>query len=380
MIVLYMQGGMSQIDTLDPKPGRPTGGSFKAIDTSASGIRFAEHLPRLAEQARHLTVVRSLVAREGNHLRARYLMHTGYSPQGGVEHPGLGSHVARARSPDSGAAGRDVPGFVSIGRVVHGAGYLGPTHAPFMVRRASQPVRNLSPAAGLDDARIDRRRTVLDELDRGFAQRHPTPAARGGAAVRAQAEAIMQGRAAAAFDLTREHGNALERYGGGEFGRGCLMARRLIDAGVPFVEVSLGGWDTHEDNFDRVASLSALLDRGMSALIDDLRASGRWAHTSVVCLGDFGRTPVINARGGRDHYPAAASALLGGGGLASGRVVGATDPDGHAVIERPVRIPDLFHTFAHVLRVDPAETHVTPQGRPVTTLDPTGAVVPELLA
>jgi len=378
MVVLYMQGGMSQVDTFDPKPGRPTGGEFRAIETSVSGLRFAEHLPGLASRARQLCVVRSLVAREGNHQRARYLMHTGYAPQGGVKHPGLGAHVARARG--AMLADLDVPGSVSIGRVAHGAGYLGPAYAPFLVHRADKPVRNLAPAAGLDEARLGRRRAILDELDADFSERHPSPAAASGAAVRRQAEAIMRGPAARAFDLSGEAPEAVARYGDGEFGRGCLMARRLVDAGVPYVEVAMAGWDTHDDNFNRVRLLSGALDRGFSALLDDLHASGRLARTMVVCLGDFGRTPDINGRGGRDHYPAAASAVLAGGGLASGRVVGATDPDGYGVVERPVRIPDLFHTLAHRMGLDPGETHVTPQGRPVTTVDVAGQLVDELLA
>lgn len=375
MVLLFMHGGMSQIDTFDPKPGRVTGGVFRAIDTAQPGVRFAEHLPKLAARAEHLTVLRSLVGKEGNHQRARYLMHTGFSPQGGVVHPSLGAHVGRACD-----GRRDVPGHVSIGRDAHGAGYLGPGHAPFIVPNAAQPVRNLAPPMALPSERVVRRRALVAALDRRFAGSHDAPGAVAGAAMRAQAEAIMAGPAAAAFDLSAERPDTLARYGDAGFGRGCLMARRLVEAGVPFVEVVLPGWDTHQDNFARVEARSRELDRAMSALLDDLGASGRDADTVVACVTDFGRTPTINGRGGRDHYPAVSSALLFGGGLARGRVVGATDPDGRAVVTAPVSVGDLVRTLAEQLGVEPDEVHMTPEGRPVTTMDPAARRVTDLLA
>jgi uncharacterized protein (DUF1501 family) len=156
------------------------------------------------------------------------------------------------------------------------------------------------------------------------------------------------------------------------------MARRLLEAGVPYVEVGMRGWDTHEDNFGRVRTLSEELDRGASALIDDLIAGGLWSETLLIWLGDFGRTPRINARGGRDHFPRVSSVVLGGGPIRAGEVIGASDRNGEDIAERPVTVPDLFASIAAALGIDAGETHVTPVGRPVTTVDEAGAVVGEL--
>ena len=192
----------------------------------------------------------------------------------------------------------------------------------------------------------------------------------------------------AAFDLAQESAQTRARYGldrelaagkdGAAFVSGCLMARRLLESGVDFVEVGLRGWDTHEDNFNRVRKLSEALDRGASALIDDLIANGLWSETLLVCVGDFGRTPRINGRGGRDHFPQISSVLLGGGPIQGGTVVGATDADGEEIVDRPVSVPDLFATLTAALGIDGGEVHVTPAGRPVTTVDETGSAVSEL--
>jgi hypothetical protein len=172
-----------------------------------------------------------------------------------------------------------------------------------------------------------------------------------------------------AFDLSQESPATRGGYGEGEFGAGCLMARRLVEAGVAFVEVTLDGWDTHEDNFARVERLSRALDQAASALLDDLAARGLLDSTLVVWMGDFGRTPKINEKGGRDHHPAAASVLLAGGGVRGGQVIGATDEDGRQVVERPIGVPDLFRSIAFALDLDPEKARVAPSGRPLKTVD-----------
>jgi uncharacterized protein (DUF1501 family) len=193
-----------------------------------------------------------------------------------------------------------------------------------------------------------------------------------------QAVAMTRAPELHAFDLSRESQQSRDRYGEGGFAQGCLMARRLLEAGVPYVEVGMRGWDTHDDVFGRVRTLSEELDRGASALIDDLIASGLWSETLLIWLGDFGRTPRINARGGRDHFPRVSSVVLGGGPIRAGEVIGASDLDGAEIAERPVTVPDLFASLAVALGIDAGETHVTPVGRPVTTVDEAGAVVSEL--
>ncbi len=361
-IVLYMVGGASQIDTWDPKPGRDTGGPFRSIRTATTGVHISEHLPGLAQRMGDLAVIRSLSYREGNHARARYLMHTGYVPAGGTRHPGLGAHLLAAGGHTS-----PLPGSVAIGGPGHDAGLLGSEHDPFVVANPTRQVRNVEPAVSAD--RLDARLQMWRELQGDFADGRDPAGTRDHAAKVEQAVRLMRAEELEAFDLDAEPRESSERYGPTKFGRGCLMARRLVEREVPFVEVQMGGWDTHNDNFARVMDLSAALDTGMSALIDDLRASGLLDETLVVWMGDFGRTPRINGRGGRDHYPTVASAVLAGGGVVGGQVVGATDADGVEVTERPVSAQDLHRTIQAKLGLDPEAVHLSSGGRPVPAVD-----------
>ena len=361
-ILLYMGGGPSQIDTWDPKPGRPTGGSFGTVRTTLPGVHVSEHLPGLARRTRDLAILRSLSYREGNHARARYLMHTGFVPAGGARHPGLGAHVHAAQAP-----GAALPGNVAIGGPGHDAGFLGSEHDPFVIGDATRPVRNVE--ATVPDDRLDARLALWSELQSDFSAGRSPTAVRGHEAVVQQAVRMMRAEELEAFDLDAEPRDAAARYGPGKFGRGCLMARRLVERGVPFVEVQMGGWDTHENNFERVAALSGELDQAMSTLLDDLRASGLLDETLVVWMGDFGRTPRINARGGRDHYPRVASAVLAGGGIVGGQVIGATDVDGHEVVERPIAVADLHYTLHTKLGLDPDDVRLSGGGRPISAVD-----------
>lgn len=371
-ILLFMHGGPSQLDTFDPKPGRATGGTVRAIPTALPGVAVSEHLPGIARRLDRVALVRSLTAREGNHDRARYLMHTGQPPQGGAHHPALGAWVAEAH------ASGPLPGYVAIGGPGHGPGLLGAARAPFVVGDATKPVRNLEPPASITAARREGREALWRSLQGGFERTHASSQATAHRTVVEQALAMRSSASIAAFDLEREPAALRERYGASAFGQGCLMARRLVQAGVPFVEVGLPGWDTHEDNEDRVKRLCGPLDAGLCALLDDLQASGLLDETLVVWLGDFGRTPRINARGGRDHFPDASSVLLAGGGIGGGQVVGATDVDGREIVERPVTVPDLVRTMATALDLDPEETRQSPSGRPISMVDG-GSVIDELL-
>jgi uncharacterized protein (DUF1501 family) len=369
-VLLYMEGGPSQIDTWDPKPGRPTGGDFKAIATPVAGLQVSEHLPLLAARARDLAVVRSVTSKEGNHQRARHLMHTGYPPQGGVDHPALGSIVA-ARS-----GARDLPGYVAVAGPGEGAGFLSPELAPFTVPSPKAGVRLLANPA---DARLAGRVEIWRGLERDFVAAHPDARlAAGQEKLGEQAVAMMAAPTSRAFRLEDEPDPVRARYGDSEVGQGCLMARRLVEAGVPFVEVTQKGWDTHKDNFTTVQRLSAELDQAMSTLLDELKGRGLLESTLVVWMGDFGRTPAINANAGRDHYPQCASVVLAGGGIRGGQVVGATDADGVEIRDRPVTVPDLFRTIAAVLGLDPDEVRIAPSGRPIKTVDG-GTAIGELV-
>lgn len=372
-IVLYMSGGASHIDTFDPKTDRESRGRFASI-VAKGGARISEHLPGLAQRMDKLALIRSLTAKEGNHKRARYLMHTGFVRQGAVSHPGLGSQLSR-RGSDS-----PLPAHVSLGAPGHAPGYLGAEHAAYAVLDPRKPVRNLSAPDELDGDRRKARERMWRALEAGFAGEHPGPQVEGYRAIGERALAMSHASQAEAFDLARESTATRARYGDTRFGAGCLMARRLVEVGVPFIEVSMKGWDTHQNIFDELSGLSRDLDRASSALIDDLIANGKWAETLIVWMGDFGRTPQINDRGGRDHWPHASSVWLGGGVVRGGQVIGATDAKGARVVERPVSVPDLFASMASALGVVGDEVHMTPRGRPVTTVDASGKVIEGLLA
>jgi hypothetical protein len=374
-ILLYMEGGPSQLDTFDPKPGRPTGGPYQAIETTVSGVRISEHLPRLARQMKRLALVRSLTSKEGNHNRARHLMHTGYPPQGGVDHPAFGSLVAQDRAQEARVA--QLPGYVTIGGPGEDAGFLGAGFSPFPVLNPTKPTRNLNLPRGVDRARFDARMDLWRGLEDGFAAVHDSSLVAGQRDVGERAVALMRAPGAAAFDLSPEPDAVRQAYGDSPFGCGCLMARRLVTEGVPFVEVMLKGWDTHDNNFPRVRELSGVLDQAMSALLDDLSARGLLQSTLIVWLGDFGRTPRINERGGRDHFPAASSVVLAGGGITGGTVVGATSADGDEIVAQPVTVPHLYRSIAWAMNLDADRTRLSPSGRPLKTVDG-GALIPGL--
>jgi hypothetical protein len=378
LIILWMGGGMSHIDTFDPQPGSEIGGPFAAIDTTAEGIRIAEHLPLLGRQFKHLSLIRSLTSSEGEHDRATYQMHTGYVPLASVKHSTLGSIIARYRGRSQGDPA--LPPYVSIG-IDWAAGYLGPKYAPYYIGHAARGHDGIRTPEGLGGRRFNERLRLLKEFDRSFRKKH-----RGDPAIEAFAEnynaalLMMSPRTAKVFDLDDEPLAVREAYGmESAFGQGCLLARRLVKAGARCVEVSLGGWDTHADNFEIVKSKCGELDRAASALIGDLRRTGLFERTIVLLASEFGRTPSINDRGGRDHFPQVFSAVIGGGGLAAGRLVGGSD-GGRAVGERAVRVGELHATLCAALGIDYAESNVAPDLRPFRIVkDVTARPIHELL-
>lgn len=383
LVLVWLKGGASQLETFDPKPGAVTGGPTRALDTAVRGLTFAEHLPLLAERARKLCVVRSLGAREGDHDRASTLLHTGFAPSLAVAYPGVQALVAAER-PAGATEGAQVPPFVLIGDGSRaGAGYLGAEHAPFRLLKAGQGVAGAEVgAAGVDAARRAARRELLGRLEAGFARAgglrpgaDGAPSARAGAC--AAAERLLSGPFAAALDLQKEDAATRARYGDGDAGAGLLLARRLVDAGVRAVEVVVDGWDDHEQLFARLPARAGALDRALAALLDDLEGSGRLGKTLVLVAGEFGRTPEINERGGRDHHPRTNAALLFGGGLAAGRVVGSTTPDGRDVATRPVSTADLAATVLTRFGIA-ADAKRLAGDRPVTVTDG-GTPIAELL-
>lgn len=362
VILLWMRGGQSHLDTWDPKPGTDQGGPFAAIETSVSGIRISEHLPLLANQFDHVSLVRSMTSREGSHERARYLMHTGYPPLGSFQHASLGSVVAKMR----GRGNPDLPPYVSIGGKTWPAGYLGSRYAPYHIGNPSNATANLDYHRGVNARRFAKRLQLLKQFDRKFAKQYE-----GREVVEAYAQHyqaaydMMRSKSAEAFDLSQEPEAVRERYGVTFFGQGCLLARRQVQVGVRFVEVTLPGWDTHTDNFETVERLCRDLDRAVSALLADLLERGMLERTLVVLLGEFGRTPKINNRSGRDHWPAVWSVMFAGGGVRGGRVVGGSSAGGEEVAGDPCEVGNLHATICRSLDIDWTEMNYAPDGRPI---------------
>jgi hypothetical protein len=376
-ILLWMDGGPSHKDTFDLKPGTKDGGDFKPISTSVPGIEVSEHFPKFAGLMQHAALLRGMSTGEGAHGRAKYFLHTGYKEgQGGLTYPSLGSIV----SAELGRPEFPLPNFVSIGNRSYGAGFLGARHQPLVVNDAARGVENLKALVG--ERQFDGRYGLLDEMEQGFFKSYKATAAGDHRTTYQRAVRLMQSKEAKAFDLSAEPAALRSAYGGSKFGDGCLLARRLVETGVPFVEVVLGGWDTHQDNFSRVKSLSAQVDPALSALVTDLKERGLLDSTLVVWMGEFGRTPRINTRGpkpGRDHYPRAWTSVLVGGGIKGGQVVGKTDKEGAAVVERPIPVVDFLATVCQVLGVDYTKKNDAGD-RPIRIVDKGANPIKEVLA
>jgi hypothetical protein len=377
-ILLWMDGGPSHKDTFDMKPGTSDAGEFRPIATDVPGIEISEHFPALARHMRDVAVVRGMSTGEGAHGRARYYLHTGYREgSGGVVHPSLGSIAsAEIGSPDA-----KMPNFVAISNRTFGSGFLGPKHQPLIVNDPERGVENLKPLVAQHE--FDGRVGLLQEMEQAFSRDYKADAANGHSTTYRRAVELMKSKEAKAFDLALEPASSRKKYGEGKFSEGCLLARRLIETGVSFVEVTLGGWDTHQDNFDRVKNLSKQADAGMSALLGDLKQRGLLDSTLVIWMGEFGRTPKINTRGakpGRDHYPRAWTLLMAGGGIKGGQVIGKTDQEGGTVVDRQVSALDFLATVCSALGIDANKQNTTPTGRPIRIVDKGATPVKELLA
>lgn len=375
-IVLYMAGGMSQTDTFDPKPGTMNAGPLKAIKTATKGVQFSELLPRLAGQSNHLAVLRSMATREGAHDRARYLLHTGYAPSGTVRHPDLGALIAQARH-DANLA---MPAYVHVNGTAIGSGFIGVDYAPFSVANPTQPVKNLGYPKKVDAKRWDRRRQLLKAIEKRFKRDHPGEETSGHTKVYARADRLMHSPNVKAFDLSKESKQLRDAYGNNRFGQGCLMARRLVQAGVKVVEVQLGGWDTHRDNFTANRRLCGILDAGFATLLKDLKDKKLLDKTAVLLTTEFGRTPKINQNEGRDHWAMGWSSVLAGASIKGGRVVGGTSHDGTRVAKRPIAAQDVMASVFHTLGLDASKTNYTRNGRPLRAVDKKGKVIPELFS
>jgi uncharacterized protein (DUF1501 family) len=372
-IVLWMSGGPSQTDTWDLKVGHKNGGPSRETATAVTGLRFSEHLKKLAESAKELGIIRSMTTKEGEHGRATQLLHTGQLPSEQVAYPAIGSLFAKA----IGDPEHDLPSYITIsqgglnGNV--GAGFLGPQYAPMAVSgisdnpnaRANLSIDYLKPDRAVAASDQDIRRQLLADLQGDFEKRHGGEAAKAHAASYRKAQKMIDTEAKGGFRLDEEPAKLRDAYGRSRFGQGCLLARRLIERGVSFVEVTLDGWDTHIDNFNQVKTLSETLDPAFATLLSDLKDRGMLANTLVVWMGEFGRTPLINPQGGRDHFPNAWSTVLAGAGVKGGQAVGSTAKDGVTVADKPVGVADFLATVFTAVGVDPTSENKTWDGRPI---------------
>jgi hypothetical protein len=371
-IFLFMNGGPSQFETFDPKPGTTNGGPTRAIDTAVSGIQIAENWPELARQMKDVALIRSMTNKEGAHPRAIYQMHTGYLPSASVKYPSLGAAISK----ELGASEFELPYYVSVGPPianVAGAGFLGMRYAPFLVADPNRMPGNSQ--LPVSEERFDRRLGLMKDLEEDFAKdaKHAVDEHEN---VYRGAANLVKSPKLKAFDLRLENDKLRDDYGRTAFGQGCLLARRLVEERVTFIEVSLGGWDTHQDNFERTKTLSQQADKGFATLVADLKSRGLLERTLVFWLGEFGRTPRINPQNGRDHYPRCFSAAIAGGGIKGGQVIGASSADGTDIKSRPVTVADLFCTVCSSLKINARKENVGV--RPIKIVDG-GTAVKELL-
>lgn len=373
-ILLWMAGGPSQLETFDPKPGTSHGGETRAIPTAVPGISIAEGWNQTARVMKEIALVRSMTNKEGNHQRATYQLHTGYIPSATLKHPHIGCSVVS----EEGESRLDLPHIVSIGGATTGAGFLGAALEPFVVQNPEKPPENTQPSVSAQ--RFRRRIGLLHRLENaGFERVGGADRVRDHRALYEQTAKMILSPHMRAFNLDEEPAPIRDAYGRTPFGQGCLLARRLIQSGVTFVEVRSNGWDTHQKNNERVGKLAGQVDPGLAALITDLKQRRMLERTLVIWMGEFGRTPKINGNAGRDHFPKVFNVALAGGGIKGGQVIGASNPDGTEVKDHPVTVPDLLASVCHALKVDPNKETMTPIGRPIKIVD-SGKAIRELFS
>ena len=373
-ILLWMGGGPSTMDIWDLKPGAPTGGPFRPIATSGDA-QISEHMPLMAKQMHNMAIIRSMSTREADHGRGRYYMHTGYVPNPNIEHPSYGavlSHQLNHQRPEL-----EIPPFVTVGGGSVGPGFLGMAWAPFSVNSNGQ-VRNLQ--MGLEDQRLYQRMYALDLIESGFINQRRGSAASDHQKILKKTLNLMTSSQMDSFKVASEPEDVKERYGNTNFGRGCLMARRLVEQGVPFIEVGLDGWDNH-NNIHATLRDTKLpeLDQAMSALTEDLEQRGLLEDTAIIWMGEFSRTPRINGNAGRDHWARSWSVVVGGGGMNGGIAVGETNSDGTRVETEPYTSQDVMASVCKALGISLQTTFTSQNGRPMKIAN-SGKVIKELFS
>jgi len=365
-ILLWMGGGPAQSHTFDVKPG----GDFKPIPTAVPGIQISEHLPQVAGQMKNMALLRGMKTGDGNHGTATYLMHTGFRKgSGGTVYPSLGAMVAA----DLGGADSELPNFVAVGGT-QGPGYLGPKYAPLIVNDFERGLPDLKPTTSQTD--VDARASLVDELDKAFLEDYQAQSTKAHQTSLLRAVQLMHSTKTKAFELGNEPAASREAYGQGKFAQGCLLARRLVEAGVAFVEVSLGGWDTHNNTPARIKTLSSQLDTPFAHLLKDLKERGLLDTTLVIWMGEFGRSP----GSGQNHYARAWTSVLAGAGLRTGQVIGRTGAKGNDVEDHSISAPDFMATVCKALGIDYTKNYTARGGRPMPKVAKEAKPVMQLFA
>lgn len=366
VIYLYMSGGMTHLDTFGVVPGADTMGDTKCIPTSADGVQLGDGLPTVAKQMHHGVIINSMMSTQGAHEQGNYFQHTGYTMRGATRHPTMGAWLQKFQ----GKGHPDLPGTVVIsGDSKHpGGGFFEAPFQPLVLNNPSTGLQHSKRLANLGESDFDYRLDLSAKLNAGFEETYKHSAVRAYSDVYKDAVKVMKSADLAAFDLSQESSEAQAEYGTSNFGQGCLLARRLVEHGVRFVEVSLGGWDMHQDIYARLPERIGELDKALGALLGDLDRRGLLNETLVVLTSEFGRTPKINQNSGRDHYPKAFSSVLWGGGIKGGQIYGKTDK-GIEVTENKVNVPDLNATIGYALGLPLDQVIFSPTKRPFTIAD-----------
>jgi hypothetical protein len=366
VIYIYLSGGMSHIDTFDPKPeNKDVQGPIGTLKTSAKGIRVSEYLPKMAKQMDKVAIIRSLHSTQGAHERGNYFMHTSYTQRGTIQHPGMGAWATKLL----GKSSATLPSYITVqaGSTHPGAGFFETRYAPLPIGDPKAGLQNSRRPKQITEAQFTKRLKLADAFDRSFRSRYDKKKkVRAYGDMYLDAVKLMKSKDLDAFDISQEKPASIAAYGDSNIGRGCMLARRLVENGVRFIEVGNGGWDTHNENFERLPDLVGDLDLALAALLSDLDAKGMLKTTMVVLATEFGRTPKINDRTGRDHYPKAFSCLLAGGGVQGGQAYGTTDKSGAEVVDNPIKIPQFNATIAHAMGLPIETILMSPSGRPFT--------------
>ena len=374
VILFWNGGGMSHIDTFDPKPGRDVQGDFDPIKTSVAGIQISEIFPLLAKQMKHVALIRSIAGQNGDHGRATYQLQTSYAQSANLQHPGVGSVVVSEKKTLG-----DLPAYVTIGGLAPKAGYLGQACEAYFVGRPGEKDPYLAFPSNIGDVRGNKRLDILQKMNQKQADKLPGEETTGAQTALTDAVKLMRSPALEAFEVRKEKAEVLEKYGDTEFGRSTLLARRLVEKGVRFVQVNRGGFDVHSNAFPAMRDHGDVMDPALAALIEDLAESGMLKKTMIVMLSEFGRTPKINTTMGRDHHPGVFSCLFAGGGVKGGQVIGASDADAMSPKDRPVKVTHLHASICHAIGIDPNKEVMTPLQRPMKLVD-NGKPVDELFS